>query len=119
MRKKMHRIAMVLGVGALLLTGSLTAQADDDGGGVWMGINLGPLRAWLAPPPPPVVVVRPPVRVYRDYPRRQAYGYGHDSGRDWRQREWRDHHRDDRAWRPEDRGYNAYSYDGRGRGYDN
>lgn len=98
MPNKMQRIILAAGVGALLMGSSLAARADDDGG-VWFGVHMGPVHAWVAPPP--VVVVRPPVRVY-DYP----YRY-HDRREDrrearraWRRHEWREHHR--RIWRGDD-----------------
>lgn len=114
MERKLRKFALLLGVGALLMASTVSARADDDGG-LWMRLNVGPVRAWVAPPPP---VARPPVRVYR-----QAWGYHphywqrRDARRDWRRHEWREHHHWDRGWQHGDdhrysdgRPYSEYRY---------
>ncbi|AOV17561.1 hypothetical protein BJI67_11250 [Acidihalobacter aeolianus] len=114
MERKLRKFALLLGVGTLLMTSTVAARADDDGG-LWMRLNVGPLHPWIAPPPP---VARPPVRYYRP-----AWGYQprywqrRDERRDWRRREWREHHRWDRDWRHGDdyeyddgRPYSGYRY---------
>lgn len=119
MTRKIQRIVMALGMGAVFLGCSLAARADDDNGGFRLGLDLGPVRAWVVPQAPSVVEVRPLVRAYRDVPDPRSYYWRRaEARRDWRQHEWREQHRAYRDWRFGRWHDGGYGSDGPDRGFD-
>ncbi|WP_156782744.1 hypothetical protein [Acidihalobacter yilgarnensis] len=111
MPNQIQKTVLALGVGVLLMSSSLVARADNDGG-MWFGLNMGPVRAWIAPPP--VVVVRPPIRVDEYHPGYRGDWRHREARRAWRRHEWREHHRGDRYRRGDDGRDYGYGYGGDG-----